>query len=269
MFQTKNSNKFLLPLAVVCFALALYIHQSFTRPIIHIDKQESATNINRNFLIMAAAGNKRLLSSIIWIQTLLESDLEKYDRHDLSNWMYIRFLTIATLNPRFYENYLWGGMYLSIIKDDLEGAADIYERGLEYYPDDYQLLYNASFNYYVEMGNYQRGLALLEKLLEHPQSPHGLKFIINKLRYETGSSFESTFNFLKHQLEITKDPVMKNKIMGDIYSLKADHDLKCLNQAGGAGCEKIDAFGNPYLFSEGKWQAQLPFKPYKIFREKK
>jgi len=262
-----NQNLILLS-GIASLTLAFAINLLVPRAPLKITKQESATNINRDILLLASFGNKRLLSSIHWVTTLIESDTEHYKGRDLGNWMYLRFLTIATLDPKFYENYLWGGMYLSIVKDDLEGAAEIFERGLRLYPDDYKLNYQAGFHYYSEMGNFKRGLELFRKIEDSPLAPAPLKFIIGKLNFETTGDYETTLQFLLLALENAKqDEVLKRKLSQDIYALKAQRDLECLNHGNDQTCDRRDARGNPYLYRDGKWTASEPFVPYKIFRK--
>ena len=269
MVYLKNSKQYLLLIVALSFlAMSLLIHQNLNQPKIIISKQESAVNINRNFLKFISLGNKRIISSIFWIQTLLESDEVKYNKNDKNNWMYHRFITISELDPFFYENYLWGGVYLSIIKDDVLGAADIYERGLLKYPLDYKLNYNAGFNYYFEMGNFDAGLKILEKIEKHPEANHGLPFIINKLRFQTSGDYEVALDYIKFQFNNTNDPVLKKKLAGDFYSLKADRDLNCLNLKKN-NCERIDANGLPYKLVNGSWKAPQAYKNFKIHLRKK
>lgn len=270
MGNRKFFNQNLTLLSGVSFiSIAFALNLEFSRPPINVSKQESATNIDRDVLKLASLGNKRLLSSALWITTLLESDTEHYKGQDLGNWMYLRFLTIASLDPRFYENYLWGGMYLSIVKDDLEGAAEFFERGLKVYPDDFKLNYQAGFHYYSEMGNFERGLELLKKVENSPNAPAPLKFIIGKLTYETTGDYQTALQFLLYALENAKnDDVLRVKLTQDIYALKAGRDLDCLNSSNNRDCERVDAQGNPYLLKDGRWVAPREFKPYKIFRRK-
>lgn len=263
-----NQNLTLLS-GVTFISIAFALNLEFSRPPIKVSKQESATNIDRDVLKLASLGNKKLLSSVLWITTLLESDTEHYKGQDLGNWMYLRFLTIASLDPRFYENYLWGGMYLSIVKDDLEGAAEFFERGLKVYPDDFKLNYQAGFHYYSEIGNFTRGLELLKKVENSPKAPAPLKFIISKLNYETTGDYQTALQFLLVALENSQnDEVLKRKLTQDIYALKAGRDLECLNSNAIKDCERVDAEGNPYLYINGKWIASKEYKPYKIFRRK-
>lgn len=269
MLEHKKGNNFLILLsAIACFGIATFFHQKSKKPPIVVDKQSSAVNVNWTFLKILSAGNKRLISDVLWIQTLLESDLEHYRKKDLNSWMYLRFRTIAELEPQFYENYLYGGMFLSIIKDDLEGAADIYERGIKMYPNDYRLHYNAGFNYYFEMGRFEEGLNLLEKIVDHPDASQGLPLIINKIRFETGAGYEVALDFIKKQLELTKDPVLEKKLAGDYYALKAQRDLECLNE-GRTNCDYLDAEGNSYRKIGSSWEAKKKFIPYRIHLKQK
>jgi hypothetical protein len=266
MLIKKKSNDYLVLLvAASSFGTALFFHTKKSPSLIQVSKQETASNINREFLKIFSIGNKKLISNALWIQTLLESDEEKLSDKYTHSWMYHRFKTISALDPKFYENYLWGGMYLSIIKDDLEGAAEIYDLGLNYYPDDYNLNYNSGFNLYFEMDNYQAGLPRLEKIQNHPKAPWRIKFLVNKLRFETNKNFEQALSFLEFQLETTEDNFLKEKIKKDIYSLKVEKDLKCLNSQSD-DCNKKDPIGRKYIFQNGKWNSKNKVPEFKLFR---
>jgi tetratricopeptide (TPR) repeat protein len=265
--KNNGNNYFVLIAAIAFYFIAITLHSNNTKPAFTVVKQDSAINLSQDFLKFVSLGNKRLIADMLWIQTLLESDLVKYDRRDLNSWMYLRFRTISELDPKFYENYLYGGMLLSIVKDDLEGAADIYQRGIKHYPHDYKLNYNAGFNYYFELGNFERGLYHLEKVLEHPSSPPALKFIINKLRFEESRDYDSAIDFIRYNLAHTQDPILEKKLKADLYSLKAERDLNCLN-SGSENCESLDSMGDRYIRKNGKWISVHPFTPYKVHKKR-
>lgn len=265
--MSRKFNLYFVVLNAFIFGLTLLVHKSFEPPEINISKQDSAKNINRDLLRLFSSGHKRLLSSSLWIVTLLEADDEKFRKKDGNSWMYHRFMSIADLEPEFYQNYLYGGMFLSVIKDDVLGAAELYERGLYYYPEDYSLNYYAGFNYYFELGNFEKGLERLEKINNHPRAPWRIKFLVNKLRFEVTNQYDAALEFLQHNLTLTKDPQLISKLKKDIYSLKAERDLKCLNE-GGENCERFDSEGNPYILKNGIWSSLQQYPPYKIFRRK-
>lgn len=263
-----DRSYFVLMASLVLFVLALFFHTHSKRPEIIVSKQDSAININSLFLKLFSLGNKRLVADMLWIQTLIESDLENYRGNPLNNWMYLRFKSISDLDPRFYENYLYGGQYLSIVKDDPEAAALIMNKGLSFYPDDYRLNFNQGFNYYFEMNDNEKGLYHFEKIKDHPMAPSFLTSLTIKLRHEVEGDPTVTLILLKEAYDKTEDQTLRHKLASDIYAIKATIDLECLNQQK-LGCDKFDAEGRPYVIEKGVYQAQKEFKPYQIYRREK
>jgi tetratricopeptide (TPR) repeat protein len=259
----------LLLVALFCLAIASLTHKSNPRPDIRLSKQDSAYTLNSKFLKFISLGNKRVFSNILWILTLLESDQEKYQKGDSADWMYVRFHTIATLDPHFYHNYLFGGMYLSTIKDDLEGAAIIYEMGIKEFPGDYYLTYYAGFNYFYEMGEFKKGFEKLKQIENHPKlNPH-LRSVIGKLSFELTKNYDLAIEFIKESMTLARDETIKSKLQRDLYAVHAQRDLECLN-AGRSGCYLVDLDGKSYIKEkDGKWRAVKMFKPYQIFRSDK
>lgn len=263
-----GNNNFLIIIAALLFIGASYLHQSKSRPLLEIGMQERALNVNKDLLRILSLGNKRTISSVLWVQTLMESDAEHYQKQNNSNWMFLRFDTISSLDPLFYQNYLWGGTYLSVIKNDMIGASNIFDQGLKYYPDDYELNYRQGFNYYFELGEFEKGLKYLEKIAEHPKTPLSIKLIINKLRFETSANYDFALSYLASNIQKEKDEVLLHKLISDFYALKAERDLNCLNGEG-KSCDYRDAEGNNYLKTSQGWIAAKTYRPYRIHLPKK
>ncbi len=251
---------------ILSFLLAGLIQSHFKKPRLVINKQDSAINLHQNIYRYLNIGNKRLLSDVLWIQTLLESDEEHYGKADLNSWMYHRFFTITVLDPHFYENYIYGGIFLSIVKDDPVGASEIFSKGIAYFPEDYELNYQLAFNYIFELGIDDKGLYHLEKIKHNPRAPKNINSIIEKLRLEISSNFDIALEFLTESLRQTKDPGLKKKIKEEMYAVKAERDLDCLNQ-GLNSCEMSDLENNPYQKNtSGTWQTSRPFKSFRLKR---
>ena len=127
--ETNNKVPLMGLLSILFFLIYSWnLKKNNPRPIIKVSEQNSQINFNKNALKVLSLGQARLISSIIWVQTLMESDLEHYKNNDLNSWMYLRFDSITQLDPLFYEAYLWGGIYLSIVKDDAYGAKSLYQK---------------------------------------------------------------------------------------------------------------------------------------------
>lgn len=263
-----NKNHLILISGLFLFLLAGNLNNSFKKPPLIIDKQETALNINKELLIFLSAGNKRLITDLLWIQTLLESDIGHYNKKDLNSWMYLRFKTISHLDPLFYENYFFGGQYLSIVKDDLLGAIDLLHTGVSYYPNDYKLRYYLGFTYFYELGDYENGAKWLEQIMNHPKAPSFLKVIVSKLKLEANQDFDVTILFIKDLINSTKDKFLKEKLIQDLYAVKAEKDLNCLN-SNKTNCDRSDALGNPYIQQGNLFVAQKKFKLYRIKKNKK
>lgn len=259
-------DSFLLCVGVACFLVAGILNQRLETPIPKLSKQQTALNINKDLLVFLSAGNKRLITDILWVQTLIESDLEHYGGHDLNSWMFVRFNTIVDLDPYFYPVYVWGGQYLSIVKDDLKGAVTLMEKGVRYFPDDYRLNFNLGFTYYYELGAYQEGIKYLEKVMHHPKAPHFIPNLVHKMKAELGFSYDAILAMIYENMTSTKDPNLREKLTSDYHSLKAERDIKCLN-SGGTNCELKDAYGLPYIKMFGKYHSQNPFVRFRLKRK--
>ncbi len=243
------------------------LYQPSKRPPLYVSKQKETINFDINFLRFSSFGQYRLLSSLIWIETLLFSDLEKYKKMDLKSWMYLRLKSIVSLDPFFYDAYVWGGIYLAIIKDDLVGAADIYELGLKHFPEDYRLNFYAAFNYYHQLNNKRRAIELLEKIKHNPQGSPFIHRLIARLKADTGE-METAFVILETAYRTTPQGPLKKRLFENLYSIKAEIDLTCLNGQQGRKkeCPFQDLEGRPYIYSQGKYKAQKEWRPYRTHR---
>lgn len=247
------------------FSIAGFLNHTIQQPLIIVKKQSSAINIENSILQFFSIGQKRLLSSLLWVTTLLEADLEHYNEKDLNSWLFLRFNSIINLDPYFLGAYHFGGQYLTIVKNDLIGADSIYDRGLKLFPNDYKLLFDSGFLYAYELQDQQKAIHSYTELLKHKNAPPFVKTILAKLKFELSADLEETYILLldmyKNEPEKT---ILKTKLEKDLYAIKAELDLKCLNSTDIAKCNKIDFEGNKYIYLNSKYRAPRDFKPYKI-----
>ncbi len=238
---------------ILCFICVSLIKQDLIFPKINISKQDSAININQTFVNLFSAGQKQLLSSLLWVQTILDSDLEHYKKNDSNNWMFLRFNTIVSLDPKFYEAYLYGGQYLSVIKDDDLGAKVIYDKGLNVYPLDYKLNYNAAFHYNFELNDTLMALEryyILEKHHDLTKLAPKLPSLIKKLKINSIRNIDDNIELLKLSLKDAPEySILRTYYQDRLNNLYITKDLQCLNdkKINTNRCNKIDPFGNRYL----------------------
>lgn len=265
MKKSKTILKTNLPVlgAIVTFGISVWAKNQVATPPLNISKQESAVTVNTDFLKLFSAGNRRMVADFVWIKTLLESDLEHFKKDKLNNWMYLRFNQISDLDPLFYENYLYGGLYLSVVKDDPINGIKIFEKGLNFYPEDYKLRFNAGFTYYFDLGDIKAGLNHLQYIQASPKLPIPMKSVIAKLKLQLTMDYDSVFSMVNEHYQSTTDPDIRKKLFIDMYSIKAENDLNCLNTKK-IQCDRIDLEGNPYIYRDSSFKAQKPFKPFRV-----
>lgn len=244
----------LLSTSLAFFTVANIAAKKKEPPTIVISKQDSSFNLKNNYWNYVNYGQKRLLSSLYWIATILESDHEHYKQKDLNSWMFLRFKTISELEPMFYQNYKFSGIYLSIVKDDLEGASYMYDKGLSFYPDDYYLLSNAAFHYRFEVKDQEKAYNLFLTLSKNHQLPPYLLGSFAKMQSEINP--QDALNTISEvQKQFPKENSIYKKLEEYRYALRAQIDLKCLNEKK-LNCNKFDLEGRPYLFKNGQFKAE-------------
>ena len=219
MKKTQLTNK-LIPMILFILLIGVNHILSFKKPI----NPELFTTLNSDFIKIISFGNYRFISSYYWTKTLLDADVEHVKNREKS-WLFYRFKLIADLDKSFYENYLHGGIYLSIIKDDTLGAEIIFNRGLEVFPNDYRLMYNAAFNYHFQLRDFNSSLILYQKIR---QSPYSTGFtILPKLIEEAKAkrkSKESHIKLLRFQLNKIKDIKEREVLIKKIEEIEKASD---------------------------------------------
>lgn len=189
---------------------------SFNKP----TNPERFTTLNSSFIKIISFGNYRFISSFLWTKTLLDADTE-HVKDNKKSWLFYRFKLISDLDPTFYENYLQGGIYLSIIKDDIWGAEEIFLKGLKHFKNDYKLLYYTAFNYHFELKDYKNSLIYYRRLQQLPES--NTMTILPKL-IEQAQKKSTPINIrlitLQREYHSSRDEKVKEAILKKIDEIK-------------------------------------------------
>jgi hypothetical protein len=239
-----------------------FLNNKNEKPYFFISKQDSSINFKDEIFVRFNLGLKRFSSSLLWISTILESDIDHYKEKNLNSWMFLRFNSISKLDPLFYENYAFGAPYLSIVKDDLEGASLIYKKGLALFPNDYQLLKDASFHFYFEMKDLDMSYDLYNRLKKFPNLSPVTMGTLSRLEANRGNLHEALLMLTDMQKKYPTDTAVGNKVYEFRYSIKAEIDLECLNTHPNQ-CERSDLDNTPYIKTASGFKAQKEWTPYR------
>lgn len=251
------------------FSLSAYFSTLSTKPELILTKQDEAINYNSNFLSVISLGNKRMLADWLWIQTLIESDVEHYKGDDYKNWMFLRFSSIINLDENFLAVYQYGGQYLSIVKDDDMGAKEIFDRGLLIFPNDYLLNLNAAFHYHYELSEPYKALIMYERLVKNYSNvPPFVLSSIAKIRNSQGNLDDAKEMLIVMLEKYKNDSFMSNRIQGMIDSIQIQKDLDCLNSKA-KDCKLAPPHGYQYLPINGLYTTNKPYKKFKVKNDQK
>jgi hypothetical protein len=257
-----------LPLLTVLLVITSVMNGRSKKPHFEVSKQQSAMNLSKDFVLFFNLGNRRFISGLLWIQTLIESDLEHYKQQDLNSWMFHRFDTITDLEPKFIDAFRFGSIYLSVIKDDVPGASYMYEKGLKIHPEDYFLNMQGGIHFFIEEYNYERAYTLLNKIKYHESAPAYLPSLVVKLKLQATGDLETTFKLMMISYEkAPENSSIKEKFKHDLYAIKAQMDLDCLN-AKKSDCNYRDFDDNPYRKkADGTFEAIKTWKAFKLHKK--
>ena len=110
------------------------------------------------------------------------------------------------------------------------GAEYLFGEGLKIYPDDYDLNFQMGFLYAFEMRKFDKAGSYYSKVVNNPKAPVYIKSIVNKLQIHTGKATKESVYISLHEMYLKeKNEVFKNRLYEDMYGLRAEIDLECLN----------------------------------------
>jgi hypothetical protein len=241
-------------LLLVFFSSTLLTKREIKRPFIEFDPNKNALNFQPQLIKLFSLGNSRLFSALQWSHTLLFSDLTHHDDPYSYSWMYYRFKNISEVEPYFFQNYQWGGSYLSVIKNDVLGARELLKQGLTFFPNDKSLNFSLGMHYMYELQDYDKAnfhfkIAYINK---HPFKV--LPSLIAKLDLKNNQLTKESYLIPFEAYVNEKNVILKKRFLSIAYSIKSKIDLDCLNNKK-INCDKYDILGNKYSTKDGAWIA--------------
>jgi len=100
-------------------------------------------------------GHRDVAADFFWVRAI--QDFDYCDQHIAKNlcigkgWLFRMLNTITDLSPNFRMPYATGAVALSVMVSDIEGAAQIFDKGVTNFPNDWPILYRAAYHYLYEV----------------------------------------------------------------------------------------------------------------------
>ena len=177
-------------------------------------------------MIHFSFGFEEAFASLMWVRLLQDIDICEQNQKSPSytpgtsieeildaeiiearcneGWVYHMLDRITDFSPKFLYAYVHGGLLLSVLVDDREGARQIFEKGLKEFPDHYNLNYHAAYHYLAEVREPGRAAQLMRKTHELG-GPAWLSLSAARLYAEDGMK-EAGIMLLNDLIETSDDP---------------------------------------------------------------
>ncbi|MEZ4873057.1 MAG: hypothetical protein R2827_12630 [Bdellovibrionales bacterium] len=86
-------------------------------------------------------------------------------------WVYHMLDRITDLSPKYRRVYISGGLHLSIVVDDREGAELLYDKAVKNLPDNWQLAYHAGYHALYETRKFSKAADMFRLAAQHGAPP--------------------------------------------------------------------------------------------------
>lgn len=80
-----------------------------------------------------------------------------------NSWAFTMLDAATKLDPKFEMPYLFGAGVLSVLVEDFTGASIIYDRAIENYPNNWEILYRAAYHFQFDKQDYVKAADLLNR----------------------------------------------------------------------------------------------------------
>lgn len=134
-------------------------------------------------------GMREQIADFLWLRALQDFD---YCRTTVTNqncqgkdWLFKMLDLITDLSPKFRAPYATGGLALTALANDIEGASRIFDKGVEAFPFDWPILTRASYHALYEEKNKSKAKLLVKRAAENG-APPWYYLLANRIATEDG-----------------------------------------------------------------------------------
>lgn len=171
-------------------------------------------------------GYNENLSDSLWLRVI--QDIDHCDAGEVKRgeqckgtplgWVFRMLEAITNLTPTFRMPYNHGATILSVVVNDKEGARQIFDRGIEQFPNDWSLQFRAAYHYLYEIGDDRKAAELLTMAGKNgaPQWVYGLAARL----YTKEGQAELAKTVLQSVLEEDPDSKYAEKLRGRLAQLE-------------------------------------------------
>lgn len=167
-------------------------------------------------------GFNESIADILWIRSI--QDFSYCDQQITqkicknNSWLYKMLDAVTNLAPQFRVPYAVGSLALTVIITDVDGATQIFEKGIKAFPNDWPILYRAAYHYLYEVKDKKRAAELLIQAGQNG-APPWVFTLAGRLYSDTGHT-ELAEALLQEMSNTEQDPILIKRLRDKIDSIK-------------------------------------------------
>ncbi len=168
-------------------------------------------------------GYKETLGDVLWIRAIQDFDFcDKPLGQNLcinNTWLFKMLDAITELSPNFRIPYAAGGLALTVLVSDYDGATKIFDKGVKAFPHDWPILYRAAYHYLYEVKDKKRAAELLIQAGQNGAPPW--VFTLAGRLYSDSGELDLAQNLLQEMKDTNQDATLIQRLQDKIDSMKA------------------------------------------------
>jgi tetratricopeptide (TPR) repeat protein len=172
-----------------------------------------------------AFGQSEVFADLLWIRSIqdfsyCESEIAANTCKN-NSWLFKMLDAITNLSPHFRMPYATGGVALSVLITDVEGAKNIFEKGVKAFPKDWSIIYRAAYHSLYEVKDKKRAAELLIQAGQNG-APQWVFALAGRL-YSDSGNLELAESLLQNMIDTKQDEAVIERLRKKIASLKASN----------------------------------------------
>lgn len=190
--------------------------------------QQKNENMNRIPLSPPAGaerfsfGYSETIADLLWIRSIQDFDFcDKFiSKNQCKNnsWLFRMLDAVTNFSPYFRMPYAVGGLALTVIISDIDGATKIFDKGVKAFPRDWPILYRAAYHYLYEVKDKKRAAELLIQAGQNGAPPW--VFTLAGRLYSDSGHTELAEALLQEMINTEQDPHLIKRLRDKIDSIK-------------------------------------------------
>jgi tetratricopeptide (TPR) repeat protein len=171
-----------------------------------------------------SVGYKEVIADTMWIRTIQDFDFcdQEIAKNKCKNnsWLYKMLDSITDLSPSFRMPYAVGGLALTVIISDIDGATKFFEKAVAAFPTDWPILYRAAYHNLYEVKDKKRAAELLVEAGKNG-APAWVYALAGRL-YSDSGYLELAETLLVQMIEQNQDPKVIERLRDKIAKIKSE-----------------------------------------------